>query len=149
MKLNLRMFDGHSVTVYGDAGVTSISASATSNVAKDTEVTLTVTLETGYEVDEYEVVSGGVTVNPSTKKFTMGESDVVIVLKTKANNKYVVTEECMASVNGTKVVLHKNVKLNLTPNGVVKGVTVESGGATVTLTDAIQELINQGILVKI
>lgn len=149
MKLNLRMFDGHSVTVYGDAGVTSISASATSNVAKDTEVTLTVTLETGYEVDEYEVVSGGVTVNPSTKKFTMGESNVVIVLKTKANNKYVVTEECMASVNGTKVVLHKNVKLSLTPNGVVKGVTVESGGATVTMTDAIQELINQGILVKI
>ena len=148
-ELNLRMFDGHSVTVYGDAGVSSISASPNSSVAKDTEVTLTVTLESGYEVDEYECVAGGVTVNASTKKFAMGEADAVIYLKTKADNKYLVTEECMANVNDTKVILHKNVKVQLTPNGVVKGVTVESGGASITLTDAIQNLIDQGILVKI
>lgn len=148
--LNLRMFDGgHSVTVYGDAGVSSITASATSDVAKNTEVTLTVTLESGKEVDEYEVVAGGVTVNASTKKFTMGESDVVIYLKTKADNKYLVTEECMCCVNESKVVLHKNAKVQLTPNGVPKAVVAESGGASVTITPAVQSLIDQGILVKI
>ena len=147
---NLQMFaGGHSVTVYGDAGVSSISASATSDVAKDTEVTLTVTLASGKEVDEYEVIAGGVTVNASTKKFTMGESDVVIYLKTKADNKYLVTEECLCCVNDARVVLHKNSKVVLTPNGVPKEVVAESGGASVTVTPAVQNLIDQGILVKI
>ena len=151
MKMILNLFaGGHSVTVYGDSGVSAVSADKTSDVAKDAEVTLTVTLASGKEVDEYECVTGGVTVDPSTKKFDMGEADVVILVKTKANNKYLVTEECMASVNDTKVVLHKNARVILTPNGVPKAVEAENGGASVTsVTPAIQSLIDQGILVKI
>ena len=150
MKMILDLFaGGHSVTVYGDSGVSEVSADETSDVQKNADVTLTVTLESGYEVAEYECVTGGVTVNPSTKKFKMGEADVVIFVKTKANNKYLVTEECVASVNDSKVVLHKNAKVLLTPNGVPKEVVAESGGASITVTPAIQNLIDQGILVKI
>lgn len=150
MKLNLRMFDGHSVTCYKDAGASAFTASPYSSVAKDAEVTLTVTLAAGYEVAEYEVIAGGVTVDPATKKFTMGDADVVINLKTKANNKYMVTEECKACLNdGAWTVLHKNTVISLTPNGVPKAITVEDGGTTVTVNAAIQNLIDQGILVKI
>ena len=150
MKMILDLFaGGHSVTLYRDAGASAFSASATSDVAKDAEVTLTVTLNTGYEVAEYDVIAGGVTVDPATKKFTMGESDVVISLKTKANNKYMVTEECSGSLNGTPFTFHANTIIQLTPNGVPKGVTVYNGGESITVNAAIQQLIDQGILVKL
>ncbi len=148
--LNLHLFEGgHSVTLYYDSGVTAASASASSDVAANTEVTLTVTLATGKEIDEYEVIAGGVTVNASTKKFTMKTADVVIYIKTKAKNTYMVTEEAMVNVNDTKVILHKNAKVICTPNGVPKAVEAEEGGTTVTLNDAVQSLIDQGVLVPI
>jgi len=150
MKMILDLFaGGHSVTLYKDSHVTTFTASSDSDVQKNAEVTLTVVIADGYEVDEYEVIAGGVTVDPSTKKFTMGEADVVIYLKTKANNKYMVTEETMASVNDTKVELHANTIYELTPNGVIKGVSAASGGASITASAAVQQLIDQGILVKL
>lgn len=150
MKMILDLFaGGHSVTVYGDSGVSAVSADKTSDVQAEEEVTLTVTLASGAEIDAYECVAGGVTVDPATKKFEMGSEDVVLFVKTKAGNKYLVTEECSASVNDDKVVLHKNAKVILTPNGVPKEVVAENGGASVTVTPAIQNLIDQGILVKI
>jgi len=151
MKMILDLFaGGHSVTLYKDSHVTTFSASATSDVAKDAEVTLTVVVADGYEVDEYEVIAGGVTVNETTKKFTMGEENVVIYLKTKADNKYMVTEECWACLNGgTPTILHANTVIELTPNGVPKGITAKSGGTSVTVDAAIQNLIDQGILVKL
>ena len=149
MELNLQYFaGGHSVTLYKDAGVTTFSASATSDVAKDAEVTLTVVLGTGYEVDEYEVISGGVTVNASTKKFVMGEENVVIYLKTKGNNKYIVTEPVEVNINGTKTNLAKNVQLQLTSSGKVYGVSVT--GTAITFDAAvIAQLVAAGVLVKI
>ena len=150
MKMILDLFaGGHSVTLYHDAGASVFSASATSDVAKDAEVTLTVTLETGYEVAEYDVIAGGVTVNPTTKKFTMGEENVVIVLKTKKNNLYLVTEECSGSVNGQKFALHANTTIELSKTGVPTAVKVKNGGTEVTVNAAIQNLIDQGILVKL
>ncbi len=150
MKMILNLFaGGHSVTLHKDGGVTTFTASSSSDVQKDAEVTLTVTLKTGYEVAEYEVIAGGVTVDPATKKFTMGESNVVIFLKTKANNLYMVTEEASVCVNDARVQLHKNAKVVLTPNGVPQAVNVEGGGTAITLNDAVQNLIDQGILVKL
>ena len=153
MKMILDLFaGGHSVTVYADAGFTSATADETSDVAKDTKVTITPVLKTGKELDAYEVVTGGVTVtvkSDSKGEFSMGEADVVIYAKSKADNLYLVTEECMCNVNDTKVVLHKNAKVVLTPNGVPKEVVADGGGASVTVTPAIQNLIDQGILVKI
>ena len=149
MKLNLQYFaGGHSVTLYKDAGVTTFTASADSDVQKDAEVTLTVVLETGYEVDEYEVIAGGVTVNTSTKKFTMGSDNVVIYLKTKANNVYIVTEDTDVNINGSATHLGKNIKLQQTANGGVYGVTVS--GTTITFDAAVvAQLVADGILVKI
>lgn len=150
MKMILNLFaGGHSVTVQKDANITSASASATTDVAKDAEVTLTVTPATNYEIAEYEVLAGGVTVNPSTKKFVMGEADVVIVVHSKLANNYMVTEETSVCINESRTVLHKNTVVQVTPNGVPKGVTVESGGTVIADSDAVGYLVDQGILVKI
>lgn len=149
MKLNLQWFaGGHSVTLYKDAGVTTFTASADTDVQKNAEVTLTVVLETGYEVDEYEIIAGGVTVNASTKKFTMGEADVVIYLKTKANNKYIVVEDTDVNINGSATHLAKNIQLQTTANGGVKGVTV-SGTAITFDAAVVAQLVADGVLVKI
>ena len=146
--MNLQLFDGHSVTCYRDAGASAFSASPNSSVAKDAEVTLTVTLASGYEVDEYEVIAGGVTVDPATKKFTMGAADVVIYLKTKANNAYIVTEPIDVTINGSKTHLAKNVKLLETANGGYYGVTV-SGTAITFDAAVVADLVARGIIVKI
>lgn len=150
MKMILNLFSGgHSVTVQKDANITSASASATTDVAKDAEVTLTVTPATNYEIAEYEVLAGGVTVNPSTKKFVMGEADVVIVVHSKLANNYMVTEETSVCINESRTVLHKNSVVQVTKNGVPKGVAVESGGTVIADSDAVGYLVDQGILVKI
>ena len=150
MKMILNLFaGGHSVTVEKDGNITSASASATTDVAKDAEVTLTVTPATNYEIAAYEVLAGGVTVNPSTKKFVMGEADVVIVVHSKLANNYMVTEETSVNVNGSYTALHKNSVVQVTKNGVPKGVTVESGGTVIADSDAVGYLVDQGILVKI
>jgi len=148
MELNLQYFTGHTVTVYYDAGYSAASASPNSSVDKDTEVTLTLTLATGYEIDEVECVSGGVTVNLTTKKFAMGEADVVLFAKSKANNKYKVTESVVVNINGTKTTLARNLKLVTSASGAI--VDVESSGTAVTLdAGTVAELVKAGILVKI
>lgn len=149
MKLNLQYFaGGHSVTLYKDSHVTTFTASSDSDVQKNAEVTLTVVIASGYEVDEYEVIAGGVTVNPSTKKFTMGEADVVIYLKTKANNVYAVVEPVKININGTETSLAKNVTLQQTANGGVYGAVVS--GTAITIDAAtVAQLVKAGVLVKL
>lgn len=145
-KLNLHLFDGHSVTVYKDGGFTAAAASPYSSVAKDADVTLSWTLDTGKELDEIEVISGSVTINMTTKKFVMPDSDVVLYFKSKADNLYKVTEECKCCVNDSSLVLHQNTVVKLTKNGVPYD--VESSGTAITMTPAIQNLIDTGVLVK-
>ena len=150
MRMILNLFaGGHSVTVLKDANISAASASATTDVAKDAEVTLTVTPETNYAIAEYEVLAGGVTVNPATKKFVMGEADVIIIVRSGLANNYMVTEETMVNVNDNPVRLHKNAKVILTPNGVPKGINVESGGTVIAASDAVTSLVAQGILIPI
>ena len=155
MKLNLHLFDDpatYTVTCHADSGYTAFSASPASG-AKNTTVTLTITPKSGKEVDEIEVVAGGVTLETSDEgvvSFKIGEANVVLYAKSKADNLYLVTEECKACLNGGAwTVLHKNAKVVLTPNGVPKAVVAENGGESVTVNAAIQNLIDQGILVKI
>lgn len=151
MKMILDLFEGgHSVSVYGDAGVSAVEADETTDVQEETEVTLTVTLKTGYEIADYEVIAGGVTVDPEEKTFEMGDKDVVICVKTKADNLYRVTEECFTCVNGAVIRLHRNTNVILTKNGAPVDLVIEGGGAAVaSVTEAIKSLIDQGILVKI
>ena len=150
MKMILDLFaGGHSVTGVADAGMSAASASSTSDVQKDAEVTLTLTAASGYELKDVEVLKGGVTVNLSTKKFVMGEENVILVVHSRATTSYLVTEEIMLAVNDTRVQLHKNAKVVLTPNGVPKEVIADGGAATITMSAAVQSAIDQGILVPI
>ena len=116
-------------------------------VDKNTEITLTVELASGYEVDEYECVAGGVTVDPATKKFTMPDEDVAIYLKTKKNNIYKVLESVEVNINGTVTKLSKNVKV-LEKNGEVYG--VECTPTAITFDAAVvAQLVADGIIVKV
>lgn len=153
MKMILDLFDStYSVTCLKDAGMSAFSASPNSSVAKGATVTLTVTPASNKELDEIEVIAGGVTVTESsgTYSFKMGEANVTLYAKSKADNKYLVTEECKACLNGGAwTVLHKNTVVTCTPNGVPYQITAEDGGASVTVDAAIQNLIDTGVLVKI
>ena len=150
MRMILDLFaGGHSVTIQKDAHISAASASATTDVQKNAEVTLTVTAADNYEIAEYEVLAGGVTVDPSTKKFTMGEENVVIVVHSRLANNYMVTEETMVCVNDTKTVLHANQIVTRTKAGGLKSISAKSGGTVVSASDAVQSLIDQEILVKI
>ena len=152
MKMDLSLFAGsYTLTVYNDGNFSATSASPSSSLAKDDLATLTITPSTGYVLDEIEVVSGGATVqdDSGTKKIKMGNASAVIFIKGKLAKNYMVTEACMVSVNESKTVLHKNTVVQLTKNGVPKGVTVENGGAVIADSDAVQSLIDQGILVLI
>lgn len=146
MKLNLQYFTGHDVTLYKDANVTTFTASSSSSVDKNTEITLTVELASGYEVDEYECIAGGVTVDPSTKKFTMPDEDVVIYLKSKKNNIYKVLETVEVNINGTVTKLSKNVKV-LEKNGEVYDVTCTPTAITFDAA-VVAQLVADGIIVK-
>ena len=150
MRMILDLFaGGHSVTVKKDAHTTTASADETSDVQKDAEVTLTLVFGTGYELDDIEVVDGGVTVNKATKKFVMGESDVILYVKSKLANNYQVTEECLVNVNDNPIKLHRNTKVVVTPNGAISGVSVDNGGTVITMNAGVQMLIDQGVLIKI
>lgn len=148
MKLDLQYFSGgHSVTLYKDGGVTTFTASPSSDVQKDAEVTLTVALASGYHVKEYNVLAGDVTVNPETKKFTMGEANVVIALTTTADSLYKVIENTEVNINGTKTELVRNMVIEYGPNGAITG--VKSDGTTISLDgEIIKQLVAAGIIVQ-
>ena len=152
MELNLQYFDDptYSVTCYKDGHMTTFSASPNSSVAKDATVTLTVTPASGYELDEIEVIAGGVTpeYKNSAWTFKMGEANVVLYCKSKANNVYAVVEPVDVTINGSVTNLAKNVKVKQTANGGIYEATVN--GTAITFDAAvIAELIKAGVLVKI
>ena len=149
-KWDLQWFDDpatYTVTVHKDAHMTTATASAASG-ATGTEITLTLTPASGYEIDEVEVIAGGVTVNMETKKFTIGEANVILYVKSKANNKYKVTENAYVNINGSATNLIRNLTLVKSANGQV--VDVECDGTSVTLSaEVVAALVASGVLVKI
>lgn len=148
--LNLQMFSGSlTLTKYNDAGYTTCSASASSSLAADDEVTMTLVFESGYEFDECEVIAGGCTYNPSTKKIKMGASNAVVYFKSKADNKYIVTENCHVGVNNATLELKKNTVLVKAANGAIIDVTNGGGTAISTCEGALDGLIAAGVIVKI
>ena len=150
-KLNLQQFaGGHSVTVYKDSHVTTATPSSDSDVQKDAEVTLTLVFGTGYELDEIEVVTGGVKVelDDETWGFTMGEADVVLNVKSKKNNAYIVTENTWVWVNGSGTELKRNMKIEKGANGEIFAVTSTPTALSIS-ADVIASLVKQGVLVKV
>lgn len=149
-KLDLQLFTGSTVTCLKDAHMTTFSASPNSSVAENADVALTVTPASGYELDEIEVIAGGVTLAYDATDgwgFKMGASDVTLYAKTKKSNLYRVTETCTVWINDAKTVLRKNVEVVLTPQGGIAGVNATP--TEITVNDAVQGLIDQGILVKV
>ena len=148
--LNLRMFSGSlTLTKYNDAGYSTCTASASSSLAENDEVTMTLVYASGYEFDECEIIAGGCTYNPSTKKIKMGASNAVVYFKSKANNKYIVTENCHVGVNNATLELKKNTVLVKAANGAIIDVTNGGGTAISTCTGALDGLIASGVIVKI
>jgi len=149
MKLNLKMFAGSlTLTTYKDAGYSTCSASSSSSLAENDEVTYTITMASGYEYADCEIISGGATYNPATKKLKMGASNAVVYFKSKADNKYMVTEAVEVTVNNTKLKLAKNTVLQVAANGAIIDVDC-AGTAISTCTGAIPGLVEAGVLVKI
>jgi len=150
LKMDLQLFAGSlTVTVYKDSGITTATASPSSSLAEGDTVTLTITPASGYEVKEYICLAGGVTVDPATKKFDMGESNVVLCVTSKDATTYLVTENCYCNVNGTVTNLTKNMKIVKGVNGAIIG--VDSAGTDLGSLNAniISQLVAAGVLVKI
>lgn len=148
LRMNLGWFDTtYTVTCHADAGFSAFSASPASG-AKDTTVTLTVTPASNKMLDEIEVVAGGVTIEESsgTYSFDIGTANVVLYAKSKSSKRYMVTENTFTCVNGSVVELTKNMMLEYNKNGAIVG--VDCDGTEITLNDAIQNLIDAGVLVK-
>ena len=147
MMMDLQLFAGSlTVTVYKDSGIMAATASPASSLAEEDEVTLTITPATGKEIDDILVLSGGVTVDKATKKFEMGSSNVVLCVTSKKNNLYKVTENYFVCVNGVKTNLTRNMMLEIAKNGAIVG--VNCAGTELTMNDALQNLIDTGVLVK-
>jgi len=151
-KIFLQLFvdPTYSVTCQKDSGITTFSASPNSSVAKDADVALTITPATGYELDEIIVAAGGVTPVYDADDgwgFVMGEANVTLFAKSKKNNLYRVTETVPIWINDSKTVLTKNTEVVLTKQGGIAD--VKATPVELTVNDAIQGLIDQGILVKV
>lgn len=147
---NLQLFaGGHSVTVVKDDGVSSASASSSSDVQKGAEVTLTVTFASGYELDKYDVITGGVTVDPATKKFTMGEEDVVIAVRSKGSGAYKVVENTVVNVNGTVTKLQRGLIIKYGVNGAIIGVDGDASDLSSLSADMLAALVDSGAVVKL
>lgn len=148
-RLDLQLFDDpvtYTVTIYKDDGVTTATADPASGAA-ETEVELEITMATGKRLKEIEVLAGGVEIDPETLKFEIGTANVVLMVRSEADGLYKVTEDCFIMINDAKTILKKNTTLQITKGGVIHGVACE--GTAVTMNDAVQNLIDQQILIKI
>ena len=148
---DLQLFaGGHSVTVVADGGFSAASASATTDVQNNADVTLTLTLASNKELASLEVLSGGVELKNTegTWGFKMKTSDVVIVAKSKANNIYKIVENCDVWVNGSKTHLQRNMTLEMGKNGAITGVTC-SGTAVTLSSEIVANLVKAGTLIKL
>lgn len=153
MKLDLQKFAGSlTVTIIKDDNSkwSAASASPASSLAKDDSVALTVTPATGYEVDEIEVIAGGVTVTYDEDdgySLVMGESNVTLFFKAKANNLYRIVENTTVWINGSKTELTRNMTLKRGVNGAI--VDVEGNPSAITLSaDIVSALLKNGAIIK-
>jgi len=148
MELNLQHFTGYSLTIATTTGVASATAAKSTGLAEDEETVLTITYSSGYEDAGVEIISGGGSYNPTTKKYKSGAADGIIQVKAKKNNVYKITENVTVNVNGSKTELTKNMTLERGANGAIVGVTCTGSEVTVS-ADVIGYLIAQGVLIKL
>ena len=150
-KLNLQRFaGGHAVSCLNGGHFTAFSADETSDVQKNATVTLTVTPSSGYELEDIQVVTGGVTIEygDDSITFKMGEADVILKAFAKKNNLYKIVENTFCSVNGSVTRLERNMMLQTGKNGAITGVSCT--GSEITLSaDLVAALVESGAIIKI
>jgi len=150
--MNPQLFDDpatYSVTCYADSGFSAFSASPNSSVAKGTTVTLTITPGSGKELDEIEVIAGGVTIESGESvTFKMGEANVVLFAKSKGSAVYKVVENCYTAVNGTVTKLTRNMILVKGANGAIVDVTCTGTSLASVSADIVAQLEKAGVLIK-
>ena len=72
-----------------------------------------------------------------------------MILNLFSGTKYLVTEETMVNVNDNLIRLHANEVITFTKNGVPKAISASDGGTELEDSDAVQNLIDQEILIEI
>ena len=107
----------------------------------------------GYTRTGAEVLSGDAKADyDGTANITMGETDAVVVLRTKPSNGYVVNENVLVNVNNHKLLLKKNTRLIPSKSGTIYDVQYADGAATQIdesqYAAAIEGLLKAGVLVK-
>lgn len=146
--MKLQWFAGSlTVTVLKDANITTATASPASSLAKGDTVELTITPASGYELDDIEVISGGVTIDMEELEFDMDESNVTLFVKSKGNNIYKVVENTPVIINGERTNLVRNMKIVTGKSGAVVGVECEGTALNIS-ADAIANLLESGAIVK-
>lgn len=153
MLMNLRLFDdpaSYTVTVQNDGGFSATTASPASG-AEGTKVTLAITPSTGKELDEIEVIAGGVTLeeDDGVYSFDIAKANVSLFVKSKGAADYKIVENTFTCVNGTKVELTRNMQLVKGKNGAI--VDVQCNGTTLASlsADIIASLVKSGAIIKI
>lgn len=152
-EMDLQRFAGSlTVTIMKDdnAKWTAASASPASSLAEGDTVTLTVTPASGYELDEIQVLAGGVTPEYDAEDgwtFEMGESNVTLFFKAKSVKQYRIVENTFISVNGTVTKLERNMMIKYSNAGAVIG--VDGDGTVINLSaDILDALEKSGAIVK-
>ena len=155
-KLNLQQFAGTlTVTIIKDVNAhwTAASASPASSLAEGDSVALTVTPASGYELDEIEVIAGGVTITYTEDDgygFEMGESNVTLYFKSKATSTYRVVENTIVCINGGAVTeLKRDMILEYGVNGAIIGVGGDPTSLSSLSADIISALLKSGAIAAI
>lgn len=151
--MNLQLFDDpatYTVTVLNDGGFSATTASPASGV-KDTTVTLTITPSSGKELDEIEVVAGGVTIeeDDGTYSFDIGEANVTLFVKSKGSAVYKIVENTFVCVNGAVTELTRNMTLVKGANGAIVDVQCNGTSLASLSADVVAALVKSGAIIKI
>lgn len=150
-KWNLQMYAGSlTVTMLKDGHTSTATATPSSSLSKNDTVELTLEFGSGYELDEIEVISGGVTLEEEAGdwSFKMGEADVVLYVKSKSATTYMVMEPIYAAVNGTVTKVNPNVTLKYGKNGMIIAVDSQGTSLSSLSADILAALVESGAVVK-
>ena len=150
-ELDLRMFDDpvtYTVTVkYDTRYVESVTLDHESGeYAENESIVVTPEFESGYRLWRAFIYDGGNKI--STKKnlsgIKMGTSDMTILLvtSTAAVGEYYVREPVMIDINGARTRVDPGGRIKITDGEIYK-----SNRKTIGSSDAVDELIKQGILI--
>lgn len=145
---------GYMLDILKDGGISATSSTHVEGKTAFSSVTFQRTMKSGYVYDGAAVVSGDAEIESDTATSTtvkLGSSDAIVAVKSRPNNRYMVTEDVVLCMNDKRLILKTNTVLEIGKNGKIIGVEPNGGGVSLTLADyqpAIDGLIASGVLVN-